>query len=341
MLRRLPLSTVRRRLSPLLMMVLWSASTIASSGTSTGPSVPDPQFSPRVQSWYEAGQFVTLRGLQIYYQIRGKGPTLLLIHGYPYNSYDFHRVVETLSEDYTVVLFDLPGMGFSDKPQDQDYSFEGYAELVNDLAEHLEIREADLLTHDLGVSIGQELIARESSNRFRIRSVAFMNGGLFTDVYRPRLIQRVLSQSPDWLGGFFSRHLTRGMVEGSVLRVFGPDTPPDPDLLDDWWSILNYLDGKSIAHRLGRLVFDKENYQQRWISAMQNTRIPMVYLCGPADPNSGRHMAKRYQELVPMSSVHFFTDGIGHWPQIEAPEQVVTAFREFTLKPPGKSPLPQ
>lgn len=283
--------------------------------------------SARVEKWMAAGEFIELKGQSIYYQTIGSGPALLLIHGYPYSSYDFHRIAETLSANYKIVLIDLPGMGFSDKNRIR-YSFEEYADVVNDLLVHLGIKSVDVLGHDLGASVLQELIARGNTNPVTLRTAAFMNSGLFSDAYRPRLVQRLMSQSPDWFGAFISAWLTRGMVEESVVSLFGPDTGPSQELLDDWWSILNYKEGKSVSHRLGRLVFDKVSYQDRWISAMQKTSVPMIYLCGSADPNSGLHMAERYAQLVPNPAVKLF-ENIGHWPQIEAEDGVVKNYLAF------------
>ncbi len=283
----------------------------------------------RVQNWLNAGKYLEVDGLQIYYQQVGNGPTLLMLHGYPYSSYDFHLILPELAKKHRVVLFDFPGMGFSDKPREHNYTFAGYVNVVNTLARHLGIREADILAHDLGVSVAQELLARENENSFRMRSVAFMNGGLFTDVYRPRLIQRVLSQSPDWLGAFLSKRIGRSAVERPVASLFGARTKPTQPLLDDWWDILNYKEGKSIAYRIGRLVFEKEKHQRRWHSAMRETWTKLCYICGPADPNSGRHMAHRFSEVLPQSPVFLLNETIGHWPQIEAPGEVLKAYEDF------------
>ena len=55
----------------------------------------------------------------------------------------------------------------------------------------------------------------------------------------------------------------------------------------------------------------------------------MRLIDGPCDPNSGRHMAERYAELVPDADVVFLDEDIGHWPQIEDPQGVLTHFLEF------------
>jgi pimeloyl-ACP methyl ester carboxylesterase len=72
-----------------------------------------------------------------------------------------------------------------------------------------------------------------------------------------------------------------------------------------------------ISYLIGRLIFQKVNYQTRWISAMQKTSIPMCYICGPSDPNSGRHMAEEYLRLLPNSRVLWMREDIGHWPMVE------------------------
>ena len=50
---------------------------------------------------------------------------------------------------------------------------------------------------------------------------------------------------------------------------------------------------------------------------------PMRFIDEPADPNSGRHMADRYLQLIPDPDVVMLDEGIGHWPHIEAPDAVL------------------
>ena len=59
---------------------------------------------------------------------------------------------------------------------------------------------------------------------------------------------------------------------------------------------------------------------------MRETDVPMRLIDGPVDPNSGRHMAERYLEVIPNPDVVMLDDDIGHWPQIEAPDAVLTHF---------------
>ncbi|GBF42852.1 hydrolase [Leptospira ellinghausenii] len=277
----------------------------------------------------EFGKFFDYKGNSIFYGTLGEGEPLLLLHGYPFNSYDWNWVMEDLSKHYQLVFIDLLGMGFSDKPQNHTYSFEEYVDLINTLIKKLNIKKIRILAHDLAVSIVEEMLGNIDSLDFEILSVAFMNGGLFTDVYKPRMIQRLLSQTPDAIGKYLSKKIKRNSIENSLKKMFGPETGPNSDLLNEYWNILNYNQGKDIAYLIGRLVFDKVKYQKQWIKTLKNTQIPFCYICGPFDPNSGTHMAERFKKEYPFASVYFLSSKIGHWPQVEAPKEVISALMLF------------
>jgi pimeloyl-ACP methyl ester carboxylesterase len=295
--------------------------------------------STQLAQWKSKGQYFKYKGRSVFYVREGEGSCLLVFHGYPYNSFDFKDVWTGLISKYHVILPDMLGMGFSDKPPDYDYSFEDHAEMYTALLLYFNISEVHILAHDLGDSVVQELIARDrdGKNSFVIKSIAFLNGGLFMDVYKPRLIQRLLSQSPKPIGKLLSKLMSKKSVDKATSEVFGANTKPSKELLQDFWDILNYNNGKSIAYLIGRLIFNKINYQDRWIAAMQQTKIPMCFINGPADPNSGIHMAKRYKELIPTPNVMLLAEQIGHWPQLEAPQQVLEAYEKFTDQVAGRS----
>lgn len=286
-------------------------------------------YNPELNEFEQSGKYLNFQGHSIFYRTIGEGENLFLLHGYPFNSFDWSSIIPKLSENRKIVLLDFLGMGFSDKPQNHSYSFEEYSLIVNEVAKELSIIEADILAHDLAVSVVQEMLASPDKNSFKIRSVAFMNGGLFTDVYKPRLIQRLLSQTPNIIGKFLSKKMSRQSVEASLFKVFGPNTLPGPRWLGLFWEILNYKNGKSIAYLIGRLVFEKVRYQNRWIYAMTKTKIPFCYIYGPFDPNSGTHMAIRFKKEYPFAPVYSLSSLIGHWPQIESPEEVISAYYQF------------
>ena len=85
--------------------------------------------SPELQQWFSRGEMIEVLGHQMFSLKQGDGnQTLILIHGFPTSSYDYYDVIDKLSQDYTVLVFDHLGFGFSDKPLDYTYSLVDQAE---------------------------------------------------------------------------------------------------------------------------------------------------------------------------------------------------------------------
>jgi pimeloyl-ACP methyl ester carboxylesterase len=286
-----------------------------------------------LERWKSGGQYFDYLGFDVFYRMQGSGPYLLLIHGYPFNSWDWAPLWDRLTDRFTVVAPDMVGMGFSDKPFAYGYSVHDHADMHEALLAHVGVESAHILAHDIGDSVGQELLARhefgqQAYGALRIASITWLNGGLFNEAYTPRLLQKLMSRTPlgDLLSPLQGSPLSRRVVEPTINEMFGPDTKPTRELMDRFHQILEYNDGKRVLHKVGRFVTDRYVHRNRWVRAMRETAVPMRLIDGPIDPNSGRHMAQRYLEVIPNPDVVMLDDNIGHWPQIEAPDAVLEHF---------------
>jgi pimeloyl-ACP methyl ester carboxylesterase len=287
-------------------------------------------------SWLDAGAYFDYLGFDIFYRVEGSGPPLLLIHGYPFNSFDWEPIWPTLTRRFTVIAPDMMGMGFSAKPVAYEYSVHDHADMHEALLAHLAIGNAHILAHDIGDSVGQELLARYEfgQNAYgapNIESITWLNGGMFVETYRPRAAQKLMSQTP--LGDILSplhssplSGLSHRLLEPTLREMFGPNTKPTRHMMNVFNQILDYNDGRRVLHKVGRFINDRYTYRNRWVRAMRQTKVPMRLIDGPIDPNSGAHMARRYAELIPEPDVVMLADDIGHWPQLEAPDAVLTHF---------------
>ena len=286
-----------------------------------------------LEQWKATGQYFDYLGFDVFFRVEGTGPALLLIHGYPFSSWDWSLIWPTLVRRFTVIAPDMLGMGFSAKPVASEYSVPDHADMHEALLRHLDVDSFHVLAHDLGDSVGQELLARYESgdNAYGapiIQSITWLNGGLFNEAYTPRLVQKLLSRTPlgDLTSRFQGSALSRRVVNRTLDEMFGPHTKPTPRLLGQFHQILEYNDGARVTHQVGRFVTDRYRYRNRWVRAMRETSVPMRLIDGPIDPNSGRHMADRYREVIPEPDVVMLADDIAHWPQIEAPQEVLTHF---------------
>lgn len=282
-----------------------------------------------LECWKADGQYFDYLGFNVFYRTDGSGPPLLLIHGYPFNSWDWASIWPALTSRFTVIAPDMLGMGFSDKPFAYGYSVHDHADMHEALLAHLGVRSCHVVAHDIGDSVAQELLTRHecrSEGAFRIESLTWLNGGMFNEVYIPRAAQILLSQSG--FGAIASRFhkvvLSRRVMDRVIDELFGARTKPSPKLRQQFHEVLEYNDGKRVTHKVGRFINDRPMHRNRWVRAMRETTVPMRFIDGPADPNSGRHMAKRYEQVIPNADVVLLDDHIGHWPQIEAPDAVLS-----------------
>lgn len=288
--------------------------------------------------WRAAGRRFDFRQHAIFYRDEGGGSrALLLIHGFPTASWDYARLWPELSRRFTrLVAPDMLGFGFSDKPAQHAYSLMEQADLHEALLAQLGVHRVDILAHDYGVSVAQELLARQlerDGGGLRIDSVALLNGGLFPETHRMTFTQRLL-RSP--LGPMLARRMNQERFGRSLSVVFGPRTQPKPDEIRQFWELVTYNDGPRAMPRLIGYVDERRRQRARWVGALQNTRVPLRLINGPADPVSGAHMVARYRALMPQPDV-VSLDGIGHYPQTEAPKAVLDAYFEFLDRLPGSA----
>ena len=62
----------------------------------------------------------------------------------------------------SLLAFDYVGYGFSDKPLDYEYSIFDYADMVDKLLLHLNIRKVFIVAHDIGDTVALELLRRDN-----------------------------------------------------------------------------------------------------------------------------------------------------------------------------------
>lgn len=280
-----------------------------------------------LERWQHSGKWFGYGSHAIFSRMEGEGPALLLLHGFPTASWDWHRLWPYLVGRYRVLAADMIGFGFSDKPPRYDYSIVDQADLQQGWLEQLGVDEVHVIAHDYGCSVAQEMLAREQEGQlpFRIASVCFLNGALFPEVHRPILIQRVLAGP---LGGLASRGITRQVFDYNLTKIFGPDTRPSAGELDAFWHLLVYNNGRGIIHRLMRYMEERRCHRHRWVGALQRATQPLSLISGMADPVSGREMADRYVELLGAGAVTRLDD-IGHYPHVEAPATVWQAYERL------------
>jgi len=252
---------------------------------------------------------------------RTAAPWCTLFHGFPTSSWDWHAVWPALTARRRTLAFDFLGFGDSDKPPDHTYSIHEQADLAVAVWRMHDVTRTDLVVHDYGVSVAQEILARDADGTLGVAldSVTFLNGGVYPDLHRPQPSQLMLL---DPVQGPKLGELITGETFAHALRAtYAPGRQPSDAELAAQWETVSRRDGHRIGHRLIQYIRDRERHAERWVAALETTRVPRHFLWGMLDPVSGAHMAARLAEHLPAVDL-VRLDDVGHWPQLEAPDAV-------------------
>ena len=284
----------------------------------------------RIEDWFAAGERVEAGGFRLFERVAGPddAPWLTLLHGFPTSSWDWAKVADGLAERRRLLMFDFLGFGDSDKPHDHVYSIHEQADLTEALWRRHGVERTAVIAHDYGVSVGQELLARRAEGALdvEIERIAFLNGGLYPDVHRALLVQRLLLHPR--VGPLLARVTDERALARGLRRVFAPaHRPPDEELHEHWLGVERH-GGHRVQHRVIRYIEDRRRNAERWTGALERTVVPRAFVWGMLDPVSGAHMAERIVERVPSRELHALAD-VGHYPQLEAPLRTGLLLRGF------------
>ena len=156
-----------------------------------------------VAAWEARGTRVPIGGHDVFYVDAPATGTddhepLLVIHGFPTSSYDYVGVLADLNEHRRVVLMDLLGYGLSAKP-DQRYTMAGQADIVQSIVATAGLERFALLTHDMGDTVGGELLARHTAGEWDVEVTrrVVTNGSIYIEMAHLTDGQKLLLSLPD------------------------------------------------------------------------------------------------------------------------------------------------
>jgi pimeloyl-ACP methyl ester carboxylesterase len=286
------------------------------------------------EGWEAVGQPRTLCGEEIFtVDVPSIGPErhppLLVLHGFPTSSYDYAAVLDGLRAGRRVLLFDMLGYGLSAKP-DRSYTMALQADLAVALLAEVRVDLLDLLTHDMGDTVGGELLARraEGSWPVTVRRRVVTNGSIYIAQAHLTAGQQLLLGLPDEL-------LPPGIPvdEASLTRslrdTFSPSTPEVPD---GWPSDpvrpaaeqIVHRDGHRLLPRLIRYIEERRANERRFTGAIETDPSALHVVWGLDDPIAVPSMVDTLLAARPDATALRLED-VGHYPMVEAPARFLEA----------------
>jgi pimeloyl-ACP methyl ester carboxylesterase len=299
--------------------------------------IPDPRYDPPMASapsaldaWQSRGIVRRVFGHQIFTLIHGEGDAdpLLVLHGFPSSSFDFHLALDELAAGRRVILHDHVGFGLSDKPAAYSYSLLEQAEVALELWRSLGVRRGHLLAHDYGTSIATEILARRERGLCPIdlASVTLCNGSVHLELAHLAPSQRLLRSRV--VGPLFARLARPAIFKAQLRRILGrPGAVSDAEL-DFMWAGIERGDGRLRLPAISTYLDERTRFRDRWIAPLTRLDLRAHVLWGRRDPIAVVAIAERLAAEIPEATVTWLDD-LGHYPMLEDPARWARAARAF------------
>jgi pimeloyl-ACP methyl ester carboxylesterase len=287
------------------------------------------------EDWQARGTHHTVKGHRIFVVdvapangANEQAAPVLVLHGFPTSGVDWHQAVDDIAATgRRVVVPDLLGYGTSDKP-DQRYSLFEQADIVDALAQELGLTNVALVTHDMGDSVGGEVLARsvDGTLSFGIERRVLTNGSIYIEMAHLTDGQQLLLSLPD-------ERLPDGAGAGqagleiALRNTFAPDNTVPADELTAMAALIVHDGGDRLLPRLIRYIEERRQHEARWTGAIERHRAPLDVIWGDLDPIAVWPMVERLAGARTDATVHRL-DGIGHYPMVESPARFNAALLE-------------
>jgi pimeloyl-ACP methyl ester carboxylesterase len=280
-----------------------------------------------VGSWPEAfgaKQMAVTDGTQ-YVRVGGKGPAVLLLHGFGDTGDMWVPLAAALVKDHSVIVPDLRGMGLSSHPEG------GYEKIAQarDLAailDQLGFQEVALVTHDIGNMVGYAAAALfpQRVTKWVVMDAPLPGIGHWDDQLKSPKVWHFNFRGPD------TERLVAGR-ERILLDRFYNELSANPSRIDEQtrdhyaalyarpYAIHNAFSGQFAA-------FAQDAIDNQRLVAKGKLKMPVLAIGG--DHSYGAHLATEVGFAAADVRAAVIKDS-GHWIMEEQPEQAVTIILSF------------
>lgn len=280
---------------------------------------------------------VTLDGVTWRYWFAGSGPPLVLIHGFLGFSFSWRFNMEPLSKHFSVYAMDLPGTGFSQRPDAAECTLAGDAEGVLRFIEHFGIENADIVgsSRGGGLAIILAALASRTERLHRIRRLVLVSP-INPWSSHGKVLTRLLATT---LGGLYVVHV-QPRLKIVAMRYFKA-LYGDPKRISPG-TFEGYTAGVDVPGSFEHLVRILRSWHEDLAkideSLYEISGIPTLLLWGSRDRAVYPSSIHQLQRRLKNSALVLFP-GAGHMPYEEVPEEFNRVLCDFLLHDAPRTPF--
>ena len=268
--------------------------------------------------------FAHVNGVRLHYWTGGRGPAVVLLHGYAETSHMWQPLMPLLAHNHTVIVPDLRGAGDSGKP-DSGYDKKNMAVDVHELVKSLGFDHASVVGHDIGLMVAYAYAAQYPHETDRLVLMdAFLPGiGDWKSVWLMRDLWHFHFYGPTPLA------LVKGR-ERIYFEHFWNDFAADPkhSVPEADRRLYAAAYAQQGGMRAGFEYFRNFEKDAADFSQLSATKLTMPVLVLTGEKASGEFLIEQ-TKLVATDVQGQVVKGSGHWLMEEAPDQVIPSLVAF------------
>jgi len=290
--------------------LLWSAS---------GAVAQDFDFPPGFRS-----QEIATNGTTLHVRVGGKGPAVVLLHGYGETGDMWVPLARELMRDHSVIVPDLRGMGLSARPPGgYDKKTQGYD--IAGVLDALKIGKVDLVTHDIGNMVGYAFAAehRDRIKRFILMDAPVPGIGPWEEILKNPLLWHFRFGGPDM------ERLVAGRERIYLDRFWNEFSANPANFREEsrqHYAQLYAAPGAMHAGFAQFAAFDQDAIDDKTFLAEGKLTMPVLAVGGEKSFGPMMAVVMRFAASDVTQAV---VPGAGHWLMEEQPVATVKLVRDF------------
>jgi len=280
-------------------------------------------------------EYAEVNGIKMHYVTAGKGPLVILLHGFPQFWYSWRHQIPALSDKFCVVAPDLRGYGDTEKPQNiSDYDKSILAKDIADLIHALGYQKADIVGHDWGGGVAWTLTIEHPECVDHLVVINSPHPQLFFKALRSNYRQMAqcwyffffqIPYIPESIFKMFSKNIMKKMLAGSAVNK---DTFTDSDV-EKYQQMMEKPGAFSAALNYYRAAFRAKPAKVSTDKTHKKISVPTLVIWGENDIALRKELTYGMEPYFDGPLAIEYIPKCSHWVHEEQPEHVNSLLLKF------------
>ena len=251
--------------------------------------------------------YQTSGGIRTYYQLIGKGPLLVLLHGWANRWEAWSPLVPELSTYYSLLIPDLPGFGKSVEPQTEGWTTQDYANWLSDFLPTFTKKSPYIVIgHSFGGKIGAAFCVSHRNHSQKPKQLVLIGPSGIPNTMTKK--NAVLSNLTKAVPKVIKNALPKSLVKKFYEKVIGET---------------DYAYATSFQQKTLRKILPED-----MTSELKNITIPTLIIWGERDTSAQVAHAEVFHQTIPKSTLYIVKQ-TGHFPHIERTPEVLAYMKSW------------